>query len=66
MALLEVNDIHAFYGNIHALKGVTISVDEGEIVSFIGGNGAGGPRHFCQAYRARKSGNGRIPSQRQR
>ncbi|MCP4167483.1 MAG: ATP-binding cassette domain-containing protein [Chloroflexi bacterium] len=41
MALLEVNDIHAFYGNIHALKGVTISVDEGEIVSLIGGNGAG-------------------------
>ncbi len=41
MALLEVNDIHAFYGNIHALKGLTISVDEGEIVSLIGGNGAG-------------------------
>jgi branched-chain amino acid transport system ATP-binding protein len=41
MALLEVNDVHAYYGNIHALKGITLSVDEGEIVSLIGGNGAG-------------------------
>lgn len=41
MALLEVNDVHAYYGNIHALKGITISVEEGEIVSLIGGNGAG-------------------------
>ena len=41
MALLEVNEIHAYYGKIHALKGVSITVDEGEIVSLIGGNGAG-------------------------
>jgi branched-chain amino acid transport system ATP-binding protein len=41
MAMLEVNDIHTYYGNIHALKGVSISVDEGEIVTLIGGNGAG-------------------------
>lgn len=41
MALLEVNEAHAYYGNIHALKGVSITVDEGEIVSLIGGNGAG-------------------------
>ena len=41
MALLEVTDVHAYYGNIHALKGVSISVDQGEIVSLIGGNGAG-------------------------
>ncbi len=41
MALLEVNDVHAHYGNIHALKGVSLTVDEGEIVSLIGGNGAG-------------------------
>ncbi len=41
MALLEVNDIHTYYGQIHALKGVSISVDEGEIVTLIGGNGAG-------------------------
>lgn len=41
MAMLEVNDIHTYYGNIHALKGVTISVEENEIVTLIGGNGAG-------------------------
>jgi branched-chain amino acid transport system ATP-binding protein len=41
VALLEVNDIHSFYGNIHALKGVNITVEEGEIVTLIGANGAG-------------------------
>lgn len=41
MAMLEVNDIHTYYGNIHALKGITITVEEGEIVTLIGGNGAG-------------------------
>jgi branched-chain amino acid transport system ATP-binding protein len=41
MALLEVNDIHTYYGAIHALKGITIHVDEGEIVTLIGANGAG-------------------------
>ena len=41
MALLEVKDIHTYYDAIHALKGITISVDEGEIVTLIGANGAG-------------------------
>lgn len=41
MALLEVNEIQAYYGNIQALKNVTLRVEEGEIVSLIGGNGAG-------------------------
>ncbi len=41
MALLEVTDVHTFYGNIEALKGVSLSVDEGEIVTLIGSNGAG-------------------------
>jgi branched-chain amino acid transport system ATP-binding protein len=41
MSLLTLNDIHAYYGNIHALKGVSLHVDKGEIVSLIGGNGAG-------------------------
>ena len=41
MALLELHDVHAYYGNIHALKGVSLSVDEGEIVTLIGSNGAG-------------------------
>ncbi|MFN2135832.1 MAG: ABC transporter ATP-binding protein [Candidatus Promineifilaceae bacterium] len=39
--MLEVNNIHAYYGNIHALSGISLKVEEGEIVSLIGGNGAG-------------------------
>ena len=41
MALLELENIHTYYGNIHALKGVSLVVEEAEIVSLIGGNGAG-------------------------
>ena len=41
MALLEVEDIHTFYGNIEALKGISLTVEEGEIVTLIGSNGAG-------------------------
>jgi len=41
MALLELNDVHTFYGNIEALKGVSLEVNEGEIVTLIGSNGAG-------------------------
>ena len=41
MAMLEVQDIHTYYGNIHALKGISITVEEGEIVTLIGANGAG-------------------------
>ncbi|HEY7738702.1 MAG TPA: ABC transporter ATP-binding protein [Candidatus Limnocylindria bacterium] len=39
--LLELDDVHTYYGNIHALKGVSLTVDEGEIVTLIGSNGAG-------------------------
>ncbi len=41
MSMLEVKDLHTYYGNIHALKGVSLYVEEGEIVSLIGANGAG-------------------------
>ncbi|MDO5695999.1 MAG: ABC transporter ATP-binding protein [Eubacteriales bacterium] len=41
MAMLEVNDLNVYYGNIHALKGISLAVNEGEIVSLIGANGAG-------------------------
>jgi len=41
MALLEIDDIHTFYGNIEALKGVSLNVEKGEIVTLIGSNGAG-------------------------
>lgn len=41
MTLIEINDVHTYYGNIHALKGISFTVDEGEIVCLIGSNGAG-------------------------
>lgn len=41
MALLEIENIHAYYGHIHALKGVSLHVEKGEIVTLIGANGAG-------------------------
>jgi branched-chain amino acid transport system ATP-binding protein len=39
--ILEVNDIHTYYGSIHALKGISLQVREGEIVTLLGANGAG-------------------------
>jgi branched-chain amino acid transport system ATP-binding protein len=39
--VLELHDVHTYYGNIHALKGVTMDVRSGEIVTLIGSNGAG-------------------------
>jgi branched-chain amino acid transport system ATP-binding protein len=41
MPLLELDDIHTFYGNIEALKGISLEVEEGEVVTLIGSNGAG-------------------------
>lgn len=41
MAMLEVSNIHTYYGNIHALKGISLTVEQGEIVTLIGANGAG-------------------------
>jgi len=39
--LLELENVHTYYGHIHALKGVSLNVDEGEIVTLVGSNGAG-------------------------
>ena len=39
--MLKVNDIDVYYGNIQALKGISLEVNEGEIVTLIGANGAG-------------------------
>jgi branched-chain amino acid transport system ATP-binding protein len=39
--MLELKDVHTYYGNIHALKGISLYVDKGEIVTLIGSNGAG-------------------------
>ena len=41
MSLLELDEVHSYYGNIHALKGVSLTVEKGEIVTLIGANGAG-------------------------
>ena len=41
MSLLEVKDIHSYYGPVHALRGISLTVEEGEIVTLIGSNGAG-------------------------
>ena len=41
MSLLKVEDIHVYYGAIHAIKGISFEVNEGEIVTLIGANGAG-------------------------
>lgn len=39
--LLELRDVHTYYGQIHALKGISLTVNEGEVVTLIGSNGAG-------------------------
>lgn len=41
MAMLELDNIHTYYGNIHALKGISLNVEQGEIVTLLGANGAG-------------------------
>lgn len=41
MTMLELKDVHTYYGNIHALKGISMVVNQGEIVTLIGSNGAG-------------------------
>ncbi|MCX6081024.1 MAG: ABC transporter ATP-binding protein [Chloroflexi bacterium] len=57
MPMLEVRDIHTYYGNIHALKGISITVEKGEIVTLIGSNGAGKTttlRSICGLQRPRQ------------
>ncbi|CAN5683899.1 ABC transporter ATP-binding protein [soil metagenome] len=41
MTMLQLHDVHSYYGNIHALKGISIDVEQGEVVTLIGSNGAG-------------------------
>jgi branched-chain amino acid transport system ATP-binding protein len=41
MSILNIDNVHTYYGNIHALKGISINIEKGEIVTLIGGNGAG-------------------------
>lgn len=39
--MLKINDMNVYYGAIHALKGISLEINEGEIVTLIGANGAG-------------------------
>jgi len=57
MALLELKNIHTYYGGIHALKGLSIEVEQGEVVTLIGSNGAGKSttlKTICGQTRARE------------
>src|SRR5512142_665811 len=57
MAMLEVSDIHTYYGNIHALTGISFTVEKGAIITLIGSNGAGKTttlRTICALLKARQ------------
>ncbi len=61
--LLELQDVHTYYGSIHALKGVTLDVHEGEIVTLIGANGAGKTTTLRSIMQINKARSGRIAFQ---
>ena len=65
MAMLEVKDLHVYYGMIHAIKGVSFEVDEGEIIALIGANGAGKTTilHTISGLLSPKSGSIRFEGQ---
>ncbi|GAA4725597.1 ABC transporter ATP-binding protein [Brevibacillus fulvus] len=57
MALLELQNVHTYYGGIHALKGISLTVEKGEVVTLIGSNGAGKSttlKTICGQTRARE------------
>jgi branched-chain amino acid transport system ATP-binding protein len=58
--LLEIEDIHVFYGKVEALKGVSLSIDQGEVVALIGANGAGKTTTLKTLSGLRPVRNGRI------
>jgi branched-chain amino acid transport system ATP-binding protein len=60
MPMLEVEYIHSYYGNIHAVKGISLTVEKGEIVTLIGGNGAGKSTTLRTITGAMKPREGRV------
>jgi branched-chain amino acid transport system ATP-binding protein len=60
MAFLSISGVHTFYGNIEALKGVDVAVEEGEIVTLIGANGAGKSTLLMTICGRPRAENGRI------
>ena len=60
MPMLQVENIHSYYGNIHALKGISLTVEQGEIVTLIGGNGAGKSTTLRSITQTMKPRQGRV------
>ena len=60
MAFLELTHVEAFYGKIRALKGIDLNVEQGEIVTLIGANGAGNAQGHLRADEARAGGEDHI------
>jgi branched-chain amino acid transport system ATP-binding protein len=60
MPMLQVEDIHSYYGHIHALKGISLTVEQGEIVTLIGGNGAGKSTTLRTITQSMKPRQGRV------
>ena len=60
MPMLQVENIHSYYGNIHALKGISLTVEQGEIVTLIGGNGAGKSTTLRTITQTMKPRHGRV------
>ncbi|HEY6053263.1 MAG TPA: ABC transporter ATP-binding protein [Gaiellaceae bacterium] len=58
--VLELRDVHTYYGSIHALKGVSLDVNEGEIVTLIGANGAGKTTTLRSIMQINRARSGRI------
>ncbi|MHB0886437.1 MAG: ABC transporter ATP-binding protein [Bacillota bacterium] len=66
MAVLELRNLHTYYGVIHAVKGISLTVDEGEIVTLIGSNGAGKSTTLKAISGLLKAGQGEIHLEGQR
>jgi branched-chain amino acid transport system ATP-binding protein len=58
--LLELQDVHTYYGSIHALKGITLEVHKGEIVTLIGANGAGKTTTLRTIMQINRARSGRV------
>jgi branched-chain amino acid transport system ATP-binding protein len=59
-AILELNDVHTYYGNIHALKGISCAIAEGEIACLIGANGAGKSTTLMTIFGVQRASKGEI------
>jgi len=58
--ILELSDVHTYYGNIHALKGISCSIQQGEIACLIGANGAGKSTTLMTIFGVERASRGEI------